>query len=884
MQRRPIIRVDEVAAGLLGTRFDVAGDVGGLFLVCERDAAMPERLLLGRPTPCVGRDRELRMLDALFDECEGEPTARAVVIAGEAGVGKSRLRHELIRRLESRARPPAIWFGQGDPMTPGSPFGLLQAALGRVVGVTPGEPLAVTQAKLRARAGRHTAGADVARIAEFLGEIVGVHFDDADRVALRAARRDARLLGDQMRSAFEDFLAAELSAQPVVIVLEDLHWGDLPSVRFVDGALHNLSDRPLLVVALGRPEVRAVFPNLWAARASTEVKLGPLLPRWSERLVRATLGEEVDPATTARVVELSAGNAFYLEELIRAVHAGRGEALPETVVAMVQHVLAEVDPESRRALRAASVFGPSFSAAGVAALTGAALPETVARLATLAEREILVRRGTRDGGSGDETAFRHAHMREAAYAMLTDADRVLGHRLAASFLDAHGDRDAARLAEHFERGGDLKRAVKHYRTAAERALEGDDLVGALALTERGVECGAEGEDFGALRLIATTANSWLGHSREALLCSLDAVRDLPRAGVVWSWAIGALAASALQLGDAETLLRAAEDLAAALAQAPLAASLELTAALALACARVAAPLFLLGQSERASRLLAQGEALEAAAPSRDPSVRARLFEARALAALSAGASGDFLTLAEAAAAGFTEVGDRRNAAVQRANVAAVHVSLGAYAEAERDLVDVLAAAERLGLAQIAAAARQGLALAASRMDRPEEARSRAVAAVAVAVALGNRRLQVGARILCALVAEDPAEAEREARVAATMDGSTPPQRAYALGVASRSLVALGRAAEALDAATEAALILETVGGMDEGEAVVRLALAEARLATGDTLGARQAVAVAGARLAERAARITAGPLRQSFLERVPEHADTLALAGRLSLP
>jgi hypothetical protein len=875
------VRLDEVAAGLLGTRFDVAGDARGLYLRGVRDLAAPERLLLGRPTPCVGRDRELRLLEAMFDDCEREPAARAVVITGEAGVGKSRLRHELIRRLAGRGRAVEIWIGHGDPMSAGSPFGLLGEALRRAAGIAPGEPLATARLKLRARVGRHAPRTEAARLAEFLGELCGVPFDDAESVALRAARRDAQLLGDQMRRAFEDLLAAELSAQPVLVVLEDLHWGDLPSVRLLGAALESLEARPLFVVALGRPDLHAVFPDLWRTRAPAEIKLGPLAARWGEELVQRTLGAGADPATVARVVELSAGNAFYLEELIRAVAAGRGGALPETVVAMVQDVLAALDPELRRALRAASVFGPSFSAAGVAALTGAALPEIQDRLAALVERELLVRRarGARDE---DEHAFRHAHVREAAYATLTEADRALGHRLAGAFLEARGEHDAARLAEHFERGGDLARAVAHYRAAAERALEANDLARALALSERGVDCGAEGEDFGALRLTAAEANRWLGRSREALLCAIDAVRALDRGGVAWLTAHGEIGTSSIKLGDGEMLLRAADELESALAGAPAPSSPALAAARVLACTRVAAPLFLLGRGDRAGPLLARAAALEAETPTRDPAVRARVLEARALAALSRGSSGEFLALADGAAAAFAEVGDLRNAAVQRANMGAVHVSLGADAEAERLLAEVLDTADRMGLAQISAAARQGLALAASRTGRHEEARALADASVKGSIAQGNRRVEAGARIVRALVSDDPVEAAREARIAADLAGGATPQRAYAQAVLARALLALGQIDEANDTAAEAARVLEAAGGMDEGEALVRLALAEARLASGDVEGARFAIAEARRRLDERAARVDEGALRRSFLERVPEHRRTLELFAALS--
>ncbi len=98
---------------------------------------------------------------------------------------------------------------------------------------------------------------------EFVGELAGVPFPDEGSVQLRAARQDAVLMGDQMRRAFEDFVAAECGAGPVLIVLEDLQWGDLPSLGFVGAALRNLAHAPLFVLALARPEVHEIFPSLW---------------------------------------------------------------------------------------------------------------------------------------------------------------------------------------------------------------------------------------------------------------------------------------------------------------------------------------------------------------------------------------------------------------------------------------------------------------------------------------------------------------------------------------------------------------------------------------------------------------------------------------------
>ena len=99
------------------------------------------------------------------------------------------------------------------------------------------------------------------RVAEFLGELVGTPFPDEESIALRAARQDAQLMGDQMRRAWVDFLGAVCSAKPVLLVLEDLHWGDLPTVRFIDEALRRLREKPWMVLALARPEVHDLFPS-----------------------------------------------------------------------------------------------------------------------------------------------------------------------------------------------------------------------------------------------------------------------------------------------------------------------------------------------------------------------------------------------------------------------------------------------------------------------------------------------------------------------------------------------------------------------------------------------------------------------------------------------
>ncbi|HEY4118051.1 MAG TPA: AAA family ATPase, partial [Byssovorax sp.] len=362
------VRLDAVAAALVEVGFHVERDAAGQVLVAEHDVRGQARALLGRPTPYVGRDRELATLEGLFDEAESESSPRAALVVGAPGLGKSRLRQELVRRLTQRRDPPAVWLARADALQATAAFGLVAPMIRRALGVLDGAPIEGARERVRARVAASVEAAERERVTCFLGELARVPFPDDGYLPLATARRDRRVMADEMRNAFTDWTRGE-ARRPLVIVLEDMHAGDAPSVAFVDAALAELHDRPLFVVALARPEVHDVFPKLWAERHVQEVRLGPLARRAGEELARAVLGDRVSAEAVAHVVDLAAGNAFYLEELLRAVAEGARE-LPSTVLAMVEARIEGLDAAARRALRAASVFGGAAWPGAVAALLG----------------------------------------------------------------------------------------------------------------------------------------------------------------------------------------------------------------------------------------------------------------------------------------------------------------------------------------------------------------------------------------------------------------------------------------------------------------------------------------------------------------------------------
>ncbi len=869
------IHIDDSTAGLLDARFEVDKSESGFELRSVREVEAT-RTLLGRTTACVGRDRELETLLGVLDESMEAPGARAVVVTASAGMGKSRLRYELMMRIRERAASPDVWLARCDPLSAGSPFATIGDLVRRAAGIQDGEPLAERQRKLAARVARNVPEIDRDRVTEFLAELVGAPLDDADRPQLRSARLTPMLLGDQMKRAFGDFLAAECAARPLCLVFEDLHWGDLPSVTFVDAALRSLRDAPLFVLGLARPEVEQAFPQLWAERATVTMRLGPLSKRASEQMVKGVLGEKATSALTTQLVQLAAGNAFYLEELIRAVAEGKAD-LPETVIAMVEARLESLDEDERRLLRAASVFGQSFWTGALRALLGGLRPERVdALLATLTDKELVGRRPESRFPGSRELVFRHALVREAAYAMLTEADRALGHRLAGEWLENSGETDARILAEHLERGGEAARACAYYLRAAEDALAGNDFNGTLDATAAAERCGAEGEQLAQLRCLAAEATRWRGDASAALDLVSQAESVLPAGTPAWFRAAGEIAAATTPSGRVEVLERIYDRL---LESLPKASPQGIVAG-----ARSAVALLLAGKNERAATLV---DRLEARAKQMwtDPTVRGAFFQVRSMQALVVGGdASEHIDLVVQAAEAFRQAGDMRLASLAQTNVGYGMLMLGDPESAEAKLREALVWSVPMGLTSVTAAARHNLGLALAYQGRLDEAITTERGAIDDGKQFNDRRLEGASRIYLSLMlaeAGDFGGAELEARRAIELVKLAAPVRMHALAALTHVLVLAGRNAEALGVALDGMATLESIGGVEEGEALMRFAYARALEVGGDLDGARREILLAKEKVEHAAGRIQDPQVRARFLARIPEHRQTLEMAARL---
>jgi len=876
----PPILVDSVTAGLLNTRFELIREQDRFQLRGEREPAAVSRTLMGKPTPCIGRDRELASLQALWQESAAEPMARAVLGTGPAGVGKSRLRQELVQRLQATGAPLEVWIGRADPIRAGVPFGMIGPVIRRLSAIQDGDSANFRRLKLRVRLSRTLAGADLARVSEFLGEIAGVNYADDSSVQLRAARQNPVLMGDQMRRAWVDWLSAETRRQPVLLILEDLQWGDQPSLRLVDAALQNLSDHPFMVLALARPEIDQAFPQLWATRRLEEIRLTELSRKASERLARTVLGPEAPAGLVEHVAGHSGGNPFFLEELIRTAAEDQSGALPETVLAMMESRLDGLEPEVRRLLRAGSVFGLRFGREGLALLLGQP-PEAAldAQLRELTEKELLTRLWEEPHGGGEHYAFRHALLREAVYATLTETDRLLGHRLAADWLEEAGRGEPGVLAEHFERAAQPQRAVRYFLLAAEQELRGNDFGAALARAARAEACGAAGVVLGQVQLTRAEAHHWRGEAAEAEHFAAAAMRLLETGSRPWYTAAALLATTAGRLAHHDHLVRLAGELT---MRDAIAAERQNSALVAMASTAVA--LMHAGKLDLADGMMFEIWRRPEYTATEDVFLRAWTERVKGIRAAYAGDSTESLRQMEASARHFEQAGDLRTACQQWGNVGYVMRELGLHAEAENALRGVLEKAGALGLHHIVPTAKHNLAMALAFRGDLADAGRPAEEAAATFARQGDRRFEGTTRIYLSriqILRGDPTAPEAESRRAIEVLSELAASRSYALAALAQAEMARGRLEEGARHAREAGDLLRSVKGIDEGETFIQLVEIEACLACGETGVARRLVVDALERLQERAARIGEPAWQETFLTAIPEHARIMALSREL---
>ncbi len=915
------IRIDELTARLVASHFAVRTAEPSVHVI-DDDAVSIETggyARTGVEVGFVGRTSELAVLHGAVDECIEDSMARAVVVTGSAGMGKTRLCREFLCQITGQSREFDVWYCHGDPQYTASPLATVadavRSAIGmmtQVSGLGSAPPRTHLRRRLRAQLRNHVADlmeddCDIERVSVFLGELLQIGPEDdigrglggqgdedgerepvvpaedqgcfdmrsaraATSVQLAAARANPTLMADQIRRAVLDFIEASLRVRPVIWLIDDAHWCDRSSLSLLDHVLATFHELPCLLVGLARPALHEQMPGLWARRRVVHLRLGGLSRRTAERLIGGELGAQLDESQVEAMIECAQGNPFYLTELVRGASEG-DDALPETIMAMVHARLATLEPEARRVLRAASVFGQRFWPRGIAALVGGRI-SVDAWLEHLVHAD-LIRRHEYSRLSGDvEYGFQHWLIRDGAYDTLTGQDRELAHRLAGEWLQRMGESDAGVIADHFFAGKAPDLALPHYVRAAEAALSRGDLDAADIAARRGLHCGAEGHGRGRLLWIQGQERIWRGSVEEVVTLCEEAMLLLPAGTRTWYDVMGESYLAWAKIGRIEDLARARTELAR-----PTTTDEERGGRL-LALAKLAQARCMVGLSQQAHMLLEEIECELADHGDIDAQTKANIHLTRVVFADFV--SGDKeVMVAEIThcITNFMRIGDRRQVCLNQSNLGYAMVELGRFEDAERVLSSALADADRMGIGAIIHCIQHNLASVLAYRGQMPQACEMIQHAIDWFSAASDQRMTAGslldyARMLLMQGAFDQAEAQiEEAGQKGALSGLLQP-RALALSAG----IALGRGLNKTGLAlSQKAMALLLQASVVEGniEFSIRLTYIDALIAVGEMDAARAAAMEAKALLLTRADKIQHAAWRHTFLYQIPDHARIL---------
>jgi DNA-binding SARP family transcriptional activator/class 3 adenylate cyclase len=457
-------------------------------------------------SPLVGRERERRLLESAFEQATADETCQLFTILGPAGVGKSRLVHEFLRSVRPEAQ---VLRGRCPPYGERIAFWPVAETIKQAAGISDADTAAEVREKVAASLG---AGERVSAIADHIAAIIGLsEVPSSSDETFRA-----------IRSVYESIARA----RPLVIVFDDVQWGEPSFLDLIEHLADASRDVPILLLVIARPELLDERPG-WAGGKlqTTSVLLGPLNEAEVSRLVANLLdGSAASPSVERKITEAAEGNPLFVEEFLamlledglvrRAGDEWVGMtdlatiATPASIRALLAARLDRMPIMERELLELAAVVGKTFTREAVEALAEPdAVPDIAQRLESVVRREII-RSDRSSPDLLDAYRFRHILIRDAAYAALSKRERAELHERFADFQErVAGDR----LTEYEEVIGYHLEQATHYRRGLGRNDERTrDLArrAAQLLGAAGVRAIQRGDPLASNRLLERCRAMW----------------------------------------------------------------------------------------------------------------------------------------------------------------------------------------------------------------------------------------------------------------------------------------------------------------------------------------------------------------------------------------
>ena len=449
-------------------------------------------------SPLVGRQAELEVLETSLLEARSDARCRIVTAFGPAGVGKSRLLAEFLRRCEDRA---ITLKGRCLPYGSGITYFAIAETIREAAGIAEVDGLGLARSKLSA-----LLGDEGGPVAERLEGAIGL--------------TDATFAVTEIIWAVRRFLETLSARRPVVVLIDDIHWAEPTLLELLQLVTETTSGAVLLLCS-SRPDLLEEHAE-WGENGprARAIALEPLSEDESERVIEHLLGDvAVDHRVAARIVGTSGGNPLFVEQMLSmliddevlALEGGRWKPtepvetieMPPTISALLSSRLDRLGVADRATIERAAVIGQVFYPSAVEVL----LPEPLrahlpASLHSLATKELI--RPHRDVVLGYQTyRFLHILIRDAAYGGLLKRTRAELHEAFVNWLEAVASDRALEYEEirgyHLEQAFLIRtelvaiddnvkllgqRAAAHLSSAGRRALARGDLPAAANLLQR----------------------------------------------------------------------------------------------------------------------------------------------------------------------------------------------------------------------------------------------------------------------------------------------------------------------------------------------------------------------------------------------------------------
>jgi predicted ATPase/class 3 adenylate cyclase len=370
--------------------------------------------------PLIGREAELDLLANTFDRAVRDRRAHLVTIYGEPGVGKSRLAREFVAGLEGAT----VLSGRCLPYGEGITYWPMAEMVKSAAGISDDDPVKEAMEKLR------DACEDEA-VADLLGLAAGV---------LEAVEGERS--GQEIAWAAREWAEQLASVQPLILVFEDIHWGEDPLLELIEHLATWVRESPLLLITLARPELLNVRPGWGGGRMrAASIELDPLRESEARELIDVLVpGDGLPASVRADLLDKTEGNPLFVEETIRML-AERGdnsllERIPDTLQALIAARIDGLPPAEKSLLHRAAVIGRIFWHGAVVHIAPDLDVDELLDSLLLRDFVLNEPRSTIIG----ERAFRFKHMliREVAYSGLTKAERATLHGRFADWLHERG--------------------------------------------------------------------------------------------------------------------------------------------------------------------------------------------------------------------------------------------------------------------------------------------------------------------------------------------------------------------------------------------------------------------------------------------------------------